>query len=328
MFRDLVATGRALRLTEQPPHEPRRSRPAPPCSTPRAPSRAGDLGARGAPRAAHRGRARLRRASPVSSPTATPRRRRAARCAAFIDHWYAHLDPPRRRAPPAAASRCAPADDDELDPEAAAAVMAALVAQQRSRLLTVTRGGFAGADRINADLARRAAADAGLAAPAAGDILPGTPVMITRNDYDRGLYNGDQGVVLSVVRRNGEHRPCAAVFAARGPLVPFPLAGAARRARRRVRVDGTQGPGQRARSCGAGSARRRPAAPVARAGLHRGHARPPIDHRRRPPRAARAGGRPPARTIVGPRERMIAHGADAPRVTRIGRPDYAPVTAP
>jgi len=101
--------------------------------------------------------------------------------------------------------------------------MAALARQQRSRLLTVTRGGFAGADRINADLARRAAADAGLPAPAADDILPGTPVMITRNDYDRGLYNGDQGVVLTVVACNGGRPTPAAVFQRGGALVPFPL---------------------------------------------------------------------------------------------------------
>ena len=82
--------------------------------------------------------------------------------------------------------------------------MAALDRQQRSRLLTVTRAGFAGADRINAELApprrgrrRRCAAPVGGARASS----PGTPVMITRNDYDRGLFNGDQGVVLSVVRR-------------------------------------------------------------------------------------------------------------------------------
>jgi exodeoxyribonuclease V alpha subunit len=90
-------------------------------------------------------------------------------------------------------------------------------------LLTVTRGGAAGADRINADLSRRAALDAGLAAPGAGEILPGTPVMITRNDYDRGLYNGDQGVVLSVADGNGRGSALAAIFPRAGALVAFPL---------------------------------------------------------------------------------------------------------
>src|SRR5262249_36371338 len=107
---------------------------------------------------------------------------------------------------------------------AAREIAAALARQQRSRLLTVTRGGFAGADRINAEIARRAAADAGLPSADAGAIRPGTPVMITRNDYDRGLYNGDQGLVLSVVARNGDRPRDVAVFPRAGRLAPFPIA--------------------------------------------------------------------------------------------------------
>jgi len=141
---------------------------------------------------------------------------------AFIDHWYATwFQPGAEAARQTFALR--PGREDELDPSATAAVVSALEAQQRSRLLTVTRRGFAGADRINADLAQRAAADAGRAAPVGGEIHPGTPVMITRNDYDRGLYNGDQGVVLSVVRGKGEPPVPAAVFPRGGSLVPFPL---------------------------------------------------------------------------------------------------------
>ena len=47
--------------------------------------------------------------------------------------------------------------------------------------------------------------------------------MITRNDYERGLYNGDQGVVLSVVPAGGGQPTLAAVFPRAGSLVPFPL---------------------------------------------------------------------------------------------------------
>jgi exodeoxyribonuclease V alpha subunit len=141
---------------------------------------------------------------------------------AFIDHWYATwIRPGADAARQSYALR--PGSDGVLDADAAAAALATLARQQRSRLLTVTRGGFAGADRINADLARRAAIDAGLPPSNAGDLLPGTPVMITRNDYDRGLYNGDQGVVLSVVGVNGGRPARAAVFPRGGALVPFPL---------------------------------------------------------------------------------------------------------
>ena len=93
--------------------------------------------------------------------------------------------------------------------------------------------GFAGSDRINAELGRRASAavDAGAAtsagwpgsgAGATHQLAAGTPVMITRNDYDRGLFNGDQGVVLSVAVQ-GRPPSLAAVFARDGVLVPFPL---------------------------------------------------------------------------------------------------------
>lgn len=53
-------------------------------------------------------------------------------------------------------------------------------------------------------------------------LVAGEPVMVTRNDYARGLFNGDQGVVLLVERPSGVHRE---VFFPRGAgLVHFPLA--------------------------------------------------------------------------------------------------------
>ena len=47
--------------------------------------------------------------------------------------------------------------------------------------------------------------------------------MITRNDYDRGLYNGDQGIVLSIVDGSGGPPTLSAVFPRAGSLVAFPL---------------------------------------------------------------------------------------------------------
>jgi exodeoxyribonuclease V alpha subunit len=48
---------------------------------------------------------------------------------------------------------------------------------------------------------------------------------VLRNDYDRGLYNGDQGVCLRVVgsgqAESAAHH--AAVFARRGGFVSFPV---------------------------------------------------------------------------------------------------------
>jgi exodeoxyribonuclease V alpha subunit len=155
-------------------------------------------------------------AGPGASPAAARRL-----LTAFVDHWYAtHLRPPTDpalRLPEAIAVR-----DGVLEPEAEVAIAAALDRQRGVRLLTVTRVGPTGADRINAALSQRALRDAG--APAGGDALaPGTPVMMTENDYDRGLMNGDQGIVVWAAR-GGAPPAATAVFSRGGALVPFPLA--------------------------------------------------------------------------------------------------------
>lgn len=68
----------------------------------------------------------------------------------------------------------------------------------RSRVLCLTRVLPTGADRINDLIHARA-----LAAWPAGsfrddDLIPGEPVMMQVNDYGRMLFNGDQGLALSV----------------------------------------------------------------------------------------------------------------------------------
>jgi len=88
--------------------------------------------------------------------------------------------------------------------------------------LTVTRVGPAGSDRINAELARRAADELGLA-PEGDALPPGTPVMMAENDYDRNLLNGDQGVALDVAGGAGG-RTGVVAFARDGGLALFPAA--------------------------------------------------------------------------------------------------------
>ncbi|HVS01586.1 MAG TPA: exodeoxyribonuclease V subunit alpha [Thermoanaerobaculia bacterium] len=91
-----------------------------------------------------------------------------------------------------------------------------------SRVLCVTRGsGGAGAAAINRWFHLRGHGPRG---PVGGE-EPGVgePVMVTRNDYRRGLFNGDQGVVLAV-RFTGEETPRPAVAFPRHPApVAFPL---------------------------------------------------------------------------------------------------------
>lgn len=77
------------------------------------------------------------------------------------------------------------------------------------RLLAVTRGAArsTGAAALASELHRRHAKATFGAREADGPLpryLPGEPVLVTENDYERNLFNGDQGVVLRV--RDGSER--------------------------------------------------------------------------------------------------------------------------
>jgi exodeoxyribonuclease V alpha subunit len=128
---------------------------------------------------------------------------------AFVDLWYArHVRPVVGMVAPRGALRL---DRGALDEAGAALANALLDRHRRARLLTVTRVGQAGADRINDLLVRRAAHELAGGGGAADSLPPGTPVMMIENDYDRGLMNGDQGVVLLV--QNGANGAPTAMFA-------------------------------------------------------------------------------------------------------------------
>ena len=101
------------------------------------------------------------------------------------------------------------------------ALEALLAVHERRRLLTVTRGLDTGAVAINARLHRRMLERS--TAELAPDFVPGEPVMITANDYERGLYNGDQGVVVRVVDDDGAQRFRAVFRSASRGLVPLPI---------------------------------------------------------------------------------------------------------
>jgi exodeoxyribonuclease V alpha subunit len=108
-----------------------------------------------------------------------------------------------------------------FEPDDEAAIRTLLDHHRRFRLLAVTRRGRTGAERLSAALARRFAQDRDRG-PSAGDqFSPGTPVLMTHNDYDRGLYNGDQGLVLRVAGAADGPPQLAAVFPRAGALAPF-----------------------------------------------------------------------------------------------------------
>ena len=90
------------------------------------------------------------------------------------------------------------------------------------KLLTLTRGhtGDSGADALNQAIHQRVMLDLGLTQTA--PFLPGEPVMMLRNDYERGLFNGDQGVILNVAAEGDAAQPMA-VFRTQDGFSPFPL---------------------------------------------------------------------------------------------------------
>jgi exodeoxyribonuclease V alpha subunit len=91
-------------------------------------------------------------------------------------------------------------------PDDAARLDALAASLTRSRILTVTRERATGSDEINALLH-------GLHGGGPG-FLPGEPVLMVRNDYQRELWNGDQGIAIQV-RRPGRATQVAVAFPSR-----------------------------------------------------------------------------------------------------------------
>jgi len=134
---------------------------------------------------------------------------------AFFDRWYAERV-------------CGMSDFDRLIhreyrqgatgfSEGDRAALARLQAHFDShRLLCVTRSDArpTGAEAVNAVLHARALAGrpAGGSVPGRPAFLPGEPVMMLRNDYERELFNGDQGLVLRVAEPGAPSHRFMAVF--------------------------------------------------------------------------------------------------------------------
>jgi exodeoxyribonuclease V alpha subunit len=74
----------------------------------------------------------------------------------------------------------------------------------------VSRG--TGADDINAGLHHRFIRRPNSGSRFHESLIAGEPVVIRVNDYGRGLFNGDQGIVLYVVDRNSDETRPTAVF--------------------------------------------------------------------------------------------------------------------
>jgi exodeoxyribonuclease V alpha subunit len=69
-------------------------------------------------------------------------------------------------------------------------------ALNRFRILCATRSGPRGVDQVNAAMAAQVRRSAGVTLAVGAQWFAGRPVMVTRNDYALGLFNGDIGVAL------------------------------------------------------------------------------------------------------------------------------------
>ena len=190
----------------------------------------------------------------------------------------------------------------------------ALVALGRFRLLCAHRRGPYGVGDWSSRIQ-------GWLAPDIEDIeqrdFVGRPLLVTENDYELGLYNGDTGVIVAGTgpdrdrcRDRGWRASRGGVRAwRRGPAVQ---PAAARRRRHRVRDDDPQEPGLPVRHGGGPVAGAEFPHPHAGTALHGRHAcSPRVD-----PRRDRGGGAPGGRAPGGARVGIAREAVDT-RVSRV-----------
>lgn len=130
--------------------------------------------------------------------------------------WH-HFDGPRALR---SAERVFHFVDGQIDPQEAAELERLWQLLARARVLTVTRALPTGSKAINDHLHELALER--MSVTGRPELVPGEPVMITANDYQRGLFNGDQGIIVRADEGLGRHH-YRAVFRSGGVLRPFAI---------------------------------------------------------------------------------------------------------
>jgi exodeoxyribonuclease V alpha subunit len=120
------------------------------------------------------------------------------------------------------------AKEGVVDGEEGERLAALYRAHQKQRILCVTRVARipTSADQLNLQVIARLRArerPRGRGAWSVRDLEPGTPVLVTANHYARGLFNGDQGVVVRVDPGHGETPERMAAFPRGRAFVVFPV---------------------------------------------------------------------------------------------------------
>lgn len=136
----------------------------------------------------------------------------------FLARWHRSLlDAPRFRE---AAQRSFRVDQGQVSAQGEPLLRALLELHERAQLLTLTRVHPTGSLALN----RRLQALTRAACGGVGAFAPGDKVIVTVNDYERGLFNGDLGAVIRVRGARGGRPVAMAAFEQRGELRLYPLA--------------------------------------------------------------------------------------------------------
>jgi exodeoxyribonuclease V alpha subunit len=142
----------------------------------------------------------------------------------LLERWW-QAEASRLEAVSVHASRTYTLVGGRFDEDGVAALNVLLAHHQRTRFLCATRAKVASsAESINVQVLERwrSSLPRSLRYGRGSRLCPGAPVMVERNDYERGLFNGDVGLVVYGREEEGDAGLFVG-FRRRGDWVAFPL---------------------------------------------------------------------------------------------------------
>ncbi|MCG6893462.1 MAG: exodeoxyribonuclease V subunit alpha [Desulfobacteraceae bacterium] len=143
-----------------------------------------------------------------------------ARLRRWADHYYRESAGGGEGGYPALIAEAGRMPPESLSfTEAGAALLERIFATiERARILTLLRGGPYGCTAVNARIAGHLIPLLDPSASGRRPVFSGAPILVTRNDYGRGLFNGDVGVLI-----RDPDGVCRAYFRRAGGTVDFPV---------------------------------------------------------------------------------------------------------
>ncbi|HEX2658841.1 MAG TPA: AAA family ATPase [Polyangia bacterium] len=146
---------------------------------------------------------------------------------ALLRRWYDEVLGGQAGVASLATTTFQAAADGTLTDDPSGALAAVLARHAAARLLCLTRvadsvTGTAAVNTLLHQFMARALARRSSASDEGDGLLPGEPVAVLRNDYDRQLWNGDQGVVVAMADAAGR-TSLGVAFARSGRIVLHPL---------------------------------------------------------------------------------------------------------